>query len=69
MAKPGLITKPGNFGQYLMATGLKWTMGVPSIGIEQISKAMLDQVIHGFEKDPLLNDDLIRLAEMTSHDT
>jgi hypothetical protein len=63
MARPGLITERWNISKLLFSFALKWAMGVPSIGLEQISTAMLDQVVYGFEKDTLTNEDLVRLAK------
>lgn len=63
VARPGLILEPWNIPKRLFSFALKWTMGVPSIWLAQISTAMLDQVLYGFEKDPLTNEDLVRLAE------
>ncbi|CAI6235652.1 unnamed protein product [Periconia digitata] len=62
VAKPGLIVDPGNLGQRVLSMGLRVTGVVPSVGLREISKAMLDQVVGGFEKDPLLNADLVRLG-------
>lgn len=68
VAKPGLITERWNVGRILFATAMSWIASVPSITVSQISVAMLDQVVNGFEKDPLLNDDLIMIAESTEND-
>lgn len=37
--------------------------GLPNIYVTDISIAMLDQVINGFEKEPLVNDDLVAIAQ------
>ena len=44
------------------ASVLKWTKGVGNVCITEISAAMIDQALHGFEKEPLLNDDLVRIG-------
>jgi hypothetical protein len=62
VAKPGFITMPGNFKHAVLATALKWTGIVPKVALNEISFAMLDQVVNGFEKEPLLNEDLVRLG-------
>jgi hypothetical protein len=36
--------------------------GIPPIPVTDIAAAMLDQVIKGFEKEPLMPEDLIRIA-------
>lgn len=41
-----------------MGFALKWVASLPSICVQEISAAMLHQVVNGFEKDTLLNDDL-----------
>ena len=61
VAKPGLITN--SFAKRAAAAAIRMTMGVPSIEIGQCAKAMLEQLVHGIEKEPLMNDDLIEIAE------
>ncbi|KAF2870486.1 hypothetical protein BDV95DRAFT_607656 [Massariosphaeria phaeospora] len=63
VAKPGLITEPWNIPKRAFATVLGWTVSLPSIYVGQIATAMLDQVVNGIEKDPLLNVDLVRIAD------
>jgi hypothetical protein len=41
-------------------------VGVPNVGVREISTAMLDQALNGFEKDTLENEDLVRIAETAS---
>ena len=42
---------------------LLWLVAsVPSIGVVEIAAAMLEQVIHGVEHDPLSNEDLVRIG-------
>ncbi|PVH91864.1 hypothetical protein DM02DRAFT_311773 [Periconia macrospinosa] len=62
IAKPGLIVEPGNIAKQVLTTGLGWTGVVPSVGLRDISKALLDQVVGGFEKETLENADLVRLG-------
>lgn len=38
-------------------------MGVPSIDVKMCATAMLEQVVSGIRKDPLLNDDLVEVAQ------
>ena len=61
-AKPGLITSPARPVQAVLATVLKWVGVVPKVSLSEIAAAMLDQVINGFEKEPLENDDLARIG-------
>ncbi|RMZ82811.1 hypothetical protein DV737_g1882, partial [Chaetothyriales sp. CBS 132003] len=49
--RPGLITYAGRVLD-------ERTKGYPQISVQQLSAALLHQVINGYEKDPLLNDDL-----------
>ncbi|CAM1510689.1 Fc.00g010240.m01.CDS01 [Cosmosporella sp. VM-42] len=62
-AKSGLITAPGYYLKNMFAFGLKWVKGVGNVGNAAISAAMIDQVLHGFEKEPLANDDLARIGQ------
>ena len=57
-AKPGLITD-GGLAKRAFASTLYYTMSVPSVRVEQCAAAMLEQVVCGIEKEPLMNDDLV----------
>jgi hypothetical protein len=69
VAKPGFVTGHGDVMKYLRATALKWTVGLPNVAVEEISAAMLDQVLRGFEAEPIFNDDLRRIGEKVLRDT
>jgi hypothetical protein len=45
-----------------MATVLKWTGVVTNVSVTEVAAAMLDQIINGYEKEPLQNDDLVRIG-------
>jgi len=62
VAKPGLITAPGQILKTMRATVLKYVMSLPNVDVAEISAAMLHEVIHGFEKEPLENDDLVKIG-------
>lgn len=62
MAKPGPITAPGQYLKTIGAMVLKYAMSLPNIDVAEVSAAMLHEVIHGFEKEPLENDDLVRIG-------
>ena len=62
MAKPGLITAPGQTLRTIVVTVLNYVASVPKIDVAEVSAAMLHEVIHGFEKEPLENDDLVRIG-------
>lgn len=53
--KPGLIDAPGVERHEIPS--------VPHIELTDIAAAMLDQVISGFEKHTLSNDDLARIGQ------
>ncbi|CEJ59191.1 hypothetical protein PMG11_07824 [Penicillium brasilianum] len=55
VVKPGLIDAPG--------AEKREVPGVPHIELPDIAAAMLDQVVGGFEKDTLSNDDLVLIAQ------
>lgn len=62
VAKPGLITA-STFGlKTVMAFVMKMTISVPSVSVIECSAALLDQVVKGFEREPLKNEDLVRLG-------
>jgi hypothetical protein len=63
VVKPGLITVPGLHMTSMFATVANWATTVPTVARADIVAVMLDQVINGFEKDPLDNDDLNRMAQ------
>jgi hypothetical protein len=67
VAKPGLITKPGNYFNIAFATVLKWAGLVPNVAVTEAAAAILDQVVNGFEKEPLMNDDLVRIGRELEH--
>lgn len=62
VAKPGLITASGQYLKTIGATLIKYVMSVPIVDVGEISAAMLHEVMHGFEKEPLENDDLVRIG-------
>ena len=66
VSKPWLITAPG---QISTATVLEYLISLPDVGITEISAAMLHQVINGFEKEPLENDDLVRIGRQALRDS
>ena len=45
-----------------MTAGLKVTGLAGSVQLSQVAAAMLRQAVNGFEKEPLQNDDLVRLG-------
>lgn len=47
----------------LQAVG-RMMIGLPKIQLRDVAAALLDQAIHGVEKETLLNDDLERIGGM-----
>ena len=62
VAKPGLITAPGQFLKTLFATGMRYLIGLPNVSVAEVAAAMLHEVVNGFEKEPLENADLVRIG-------
>ena len=65
MALPGLIHAPGRPGpvmKYVQAVG-RSIIGLPKVEVSEIAAALIDQVVKGFEKETLLNEDLIRIGQ------
>lgn len=54
IAKPGLIMAPG--------VERRGVPGIPEVDLTEVAAAMLDQVLRGFERDTLSNDDLVRIG-------
>jgi hypothetical protein len=46
----------------LVGTAARWSGIIPTINIEELAAALVQQIRDGFEKEPLLNDDLKRIG-------
>lgn len=57
MTKSGFINAPGKV--------VPNVPGLPKVELQDVAAALLDQVVNGFEKDTLLNDDLTRIGQKT----
>lgn len=55
ITKSGFINAPGRV--------VPNVPGLPLVELQDIAAAMLDQVVNGFEKDTLSNDDLVRIGQ------
>lgn len=55
MARPGWILSPEQEARQEVP-------GTPNLGVGVLAAALLDQALHGFHKDTLLHDDLVRLG-------
>lgn len=65
IAKPGLIPKPGISLESIAAT-MGQALSLPLISTvnrEECAAAMLDQVVNGFEKETMTNEDLKRIGK------
>lgn len=63
-AKPGLIVGLDDYLKPILAVGLRYWKGVPSIKVDVIAAAMLHEAVNGFSKEPLLNDDLDSIGQL-----
>lgn len=41
---------------------MRTLVGVPKVEVTEIAATMVDQVVNGFEKETLLNEDLVRIG-------
>ena len=57
VARPGYISSPAKVRPQ-GAPGV----GLPSVDNSELVAGLLSQVVNGFEKDPLMNDDLVRIG-------
>ncbi|KXX80361.1 Protein FMP52, mitochondrial [Madurella mycetomatis] len=62
VAKPGLISGPEKPAAILQRAFLS-LIGVPGIKVSEVSAALVHQVVNGFEKETLLNEDMVRIAQ------
>lgn len=59
IAKSGFIKAPGKV--------VPQVPGLPTIELQDISAALLNQAVEGFEKDTLFSDDMTRLGQNSLH--
>ena len=62
MAKPAWITAATFSMRSIVAFAMRWTVSIPSVSVTECSATMLDQVVNGFDKEPLVNEDLVRIG-------
>ncbi|KAK7750324.1 hypothetical protein SLS62_007732 [Diatrype stigma] len=66
-ARPAMIYAPDEpLKTYVLAPIARLMIGAPGISTVGLAKVLLDQVIGGFEKDPLHAKDLVRLSKVTA---
>jgi hypothetical protein len=65
VAKPGMIDGPGRHGliQRTIINAGHSLIGFPKVDVKEVAAALLDQALNGFEKDTLLNEDLISIGQ------
>ncbi|KAK3325133.1 hypothetical protein B0H66DRAFT_599319 [Apodospora peruviana] len=66
VAKPGLIGGEGKATGFLMEAMkpvIRVLAGLPTVDVREMAAALLDQVVNGFEKEPLASDDLTRIGK------
>jgi hypothetical protein len=62
VAKPGWITASTFSTRSLMAFAARLVMPMRSVSVTECSATMLDQVVNGFDKEPLENEDLVSIG-------
>ncbi|KAL8948604.1 MAG: hypothetical protein Q9222_005220 [Ikaeria aurantiellina] len=62
VAKPGIITQSGQYLKTALAVVLWYVIGLPRVDVKECAAAMLHEVVQGFSKEPLLNEDLVRIG-------
>ncbi|GAD93700.1 nucleoside-diphosphate-sugar epimerase, putative [Paecilomyces variotii No. 5] len=65
VAKPGLINAPGkmSMAMNILSRFGHTAVGFPMVDVSEVAATLIDQSLNGFEKDTLLNDDLIRIGQ------
>ncbi|KAK6063277.1 hypothetical protein SCUP515_12563 [Seiridium cupressi] len=64
-AKPGLISTDKTIGSSVVGAILRATGIFPGIRVEELSAALLQSAFDGFEKEPLTNEDMVRIGRAT----
>ncbi|KAK9785073.1 hypothetical protein SCARD494_12327 [Seiridium cardinale] len=64
-AKPGLISTDKTIGSSVVGAILRATGIFPGIRVEELSAALLQSAFNGFEKEPLTNEDMVRIGRAT----
>lgn len=67
IARPGVITSSNTWARAAIASVFNatnfFTRAIPNVTLEEVSSAVLNQVLGGFEKEVLCNADLVRLGQ------
>jgi hypothetical protein len=62
VAKPGWITAATFTTKSIMAFAMRWTVSMPSVSVIECSATMIDYVVNGFDKEPLVKEDWFRIG-------
>lgn len=66
IVRPGMVWAPTTFWRTAHANAFRATnlitRAIPNISRAELSAAILDQVVHGFEREDLSNADLVRIG-------
>ena len=62
VAKPGWITASTFSTRSLMAFAARLVMSMRSVSVTECSATLIDQVVNGFDKEPLENEDLVSIG-------
>ena len=62
ITKPGLISSGAN-AQLVKKTILWYTIGLPSVRVDELAASEVDQAVNGLEKDVLENYDCVRVGK------
>jgi len=66
IVRPGMVWAPTTFWRTAHANAFRatniFTRAIPNISRTELSAAILDQLVHGFEKEDLSNADLVRIG-------
>lgn len=66
IAQPGVVTGSGTWVRrvlgFLFAIVNVFTRSIPNINRKELAAAAVDQAVVGFEKETLLNNDLVRIG-------
>jgi len=53
----------------IVAFAVRLVISMSTVSVTECSAAMLDQAVNGFEKEPLVNEDLVRIGRRVLNDS
>ncbi|KAJ5785554.1 uncharacterized protein N7503_010766 [Penicillium pulvis] len=69
IAHPGVVTNSTTWLRSLLASTFSvvnlFTRALPNVSRDELAAAVLNQAIHGFDKETLSNNDLVRIGQST----